>query len=69
MNAKNSAIFNERRSKGEIHRNQGQGWIGVPVKQWMFGSDGELKTVDKREKNIRVQKPPGRNSRSVVEEC
>ena len=34
-----------------------------------FGSDGELKTVDKREKNIRVQKPPGRNSRSVVEEC
>lgn len=69
MNAKNSAIFNERRARGEIIRNQGQGWIGVPVKQWMFGSDGELKTMDKREKNLRVQKPSGKNSRSVVEEC
>eukprot|EP00435_Cladocopium_sp_Y103_P020468 s698_g5.t1 len=56
--AKNSAIFNERRARGEIIRNQGQGWIGVPVKQWMFGSDGELKTMDKREKNLRVKRPP-----------
>ena len=43
MNEKNVTIFRGRHDQGQIQRNMKKGYIGVPVKYWLCGQDGEWK--------------------------